>query len=68
VARPEGGFRSEKRGVVDIMRHPEDHHHETSAELLVCITLADGNQSMVLDLMHGHYASTVRAAHAIGLG
>jgi hypothetical protein len=68
MARPEGGFRSEKRGVVDIMRHPEDHHHETSVELLACITLADGSLSMVLDLMHGHHVGTVHAAHAIGLG
>ena len=68
MARPEGGYRSERRGAVDIIRNPEDHTHGTPDELLACITLASGRRSMVLDQMHGPHPGGTRAAHAIGLG
>ncbi len=66
MARPDGGYRTERRGAVDIIRNPDDHQH-TPEEQLACITLASGERSMVLDLLHGHPGG-VRGAHAIGLG
>lgn len=53
MARPEGGYPTEEAGVDDILDDPLSHHHDRASYGL-CVTLASGKQSMILDRLHGN--------------